>query len=135
MGCDIHAHIELKRRGSDVWEHWNAPRIGRDYALFEKMAGVRGREENAIVPPRGLPEDVSTLTKVNADHEGDDGHTHSYLTRDEIQVLQEWWEKDPCNPKPWNFEVEIMGGYLFGNGYGELPEEIEDVRIVFWFDN
>lgn len=73
MGCDIHAHIEVMI--NERWHHYSVPRIKRRYALFEKIAGVRGDVCNAIVPPRGIPHDLSTITEICYDREQPDSHT------------------------------------------------------------
>ena len=49
MGCDIHAHFEIKVDGE--WLHYSQANINRNYRLFEKMAGVRGENKNAISLP------------------------------------------------------------------------------------
>jgi hypothetical protein len=142
MGCDIHAHVEIKKDGE--WIHWQSLRIERDYDLFEKMAGVRGHDDNAISAPRGLPDDVSASSKLASDIDGEDGHSHSWLSLAEMIELEAWIESRP------NRRVRVYDsiGYLFGNGwkdFGEpVPEYCEakakelgvsDVRLVFWFDN
>jgi len=136
MGCDIHLHIELKINGK--WEHFASPRIDRDYNLFEKMAGVRGLEQNAIVSPRGLPNDISTVTKIDVDRWGSDGHSHSWFGVDEIEELSGWKKVGD----PLDLEYKILRTWLFGNSFSgfkkyraEYPKEINDIRFVFWFDS
>ena len=78
MGCDIHVHFEIKLNGK--WEHYSNPSIDRNYELFAKMADVRNDYENPIIPisfPKGLPKDLSVVTKFEVDHWGSDGHSHS----------------------------------------------------------
>ena len=142
MGTDIEIHVELRVRG--VWEHWSAPHVDRDYRLFTRMAGVRskGREEEPIFKPKGLPGDMSLLTSMAAGWEGPDARVPSWLSRDELRVLQLWWEEhieaelQARRGGGRSFETEIMGGYLHGDSYtGNLPGGIEDVRVVFWFSN
>ncbi len=133
MGCDIHIHFEIKV--DDEWLHYSAPRIDRDYDLFEKMAGVRGSVENAIVAPKGMPDNVSKTTLMEFRWLGSDGHTFSWLNKKEIrelcylytETIAESWEQI---------------GYLFGNDWKffdeyrkDYPPEIQDIRLVFWFDN
>lgn len=61
MGCDIHAHIELKVNGK--WEHYSCPNIQRWYTLFTRICGVRGNDNiTPIDKPRGLPEDLNIVT-------------------------------------------------------------------------
>ena len=142
MGCDIHLVTEVKVGGT--WYAWGQPNVDRNYRLFAKMAGVRSYDDSIkpIAEPRGLPKDCSVMTKVWAAHWGEDGHSHSYLTAPEILELEEWWNelyKDRGYPQAW---PEKQWGYFFSNSWGgftrypgERPQEIQDVRFVFWFDN
>lgn len=136
MGCDIHMHAEIKVKGK--WLHYDQPDCDRNYQLFEKMAGVRGEDSEAISPPRGIPEDVAETTRFVCEEYGSDGHSHSWLGATEIAELREWWDSQPYgkNGSPtWD-------QWFFGNYYSgfvkypdERPDEVEDVRFVFWFDN
>lgn len=144
MGCDIHLHIEVKLKGGH-WEHWGCPNIKRWYALFAKMAGVRTDEpEKAIALPKGLPADMTTLTRRDAEGWDVDGHSHSWLGVDEIIQLEQWLKEQPAEPGEWgcNLEHHILHSYLFGSGFTgwkRYPDDnrhgMEDVRFVFWFDN
>ena len=136
MGCDIHLHVEIMVKGE--WLHYNHPHLGRDYALFGKMAGVRGWSE-PIAEPRGLPADATKTTRLDYQHYGTDAHTPSWLNMREIARLERWFTKE--NPDAY---FEENWGYLFGNGFAGFlttddpdayPQELEDVRFVFWFDN
>ena len=86
MGCDIHSYLEkyTSVNGENKWvnvDYWQInPHhgiegygneneyehlsfyIGRNYDLFGILAGVRSSED-PIEEPRGLPEDVSDVTK------------------------------------------------------------------------
>lgn len=135
MGCDIHAHSELKINGK--WHHMSELDIDRNYMLFTKMAGVRNYDaEIPISEARGIPKDVSELTKFLCDDYGSDGHSHSWLSSKEIKELIIWAEKE----LKWDaFDSSNQFGYLCGNGYDDWkPGDIkglEDFRFVFWFDN
>lgn len=65
MGCDIHLHLEYRRKNSD--EQWRESDTvvpnwgGRDYEMFAVMAGVRGDLEQ-IVPDRDYPLDAANRT-------------------------------------------------------------------------
>jgi hypothetical protein len=138
MGCDIHLHIEVKI--GDQWHHYGTPSIGRDYNLFEKMAGVRGAVDAAISPPKGLPKDCTFLTWLDHKMMKVDAHSASWLGPEEIDALEEWREKSP--QRSIGLEYDVLHTYLFGNsftGWKHWPEEntrrIQDVRFVFWFDN
>jgi hypothetical protein len=147
MGCDIHLHQEVKIDG--VWHHYGMPHVDRNYELFTKLAGVRNyyeREGKRIVPfakPRGIPKDATELTKCDYKRWGSDGHSHSFITAEEIAKLEDWVEKDrkwegKHGPMWW---MEDTFGYLFGNSWAgfvkypsDRPKGLEDVRFVFWFD-
>lgn len=135
MGCDVHIHAEVKIDGE--WEHYDQPRMDRNYEAFEKLAGVRGNIENSMFPVRGLPRDASAVTKFDRARWGIDGHTHSWISSEEIFQFSEWWRATyPDNQWPeWE-------DYLFGNSYSgfirypeDRPKGLQDVRFVFWFDN
>ena len=145
MGCDIHLHIEVQKLDR-TWLHYGAPRIERNYDLFEKMAGVRGLIQNAIVPPKGLPNDISEITEMDWQHWKDDGHSASWLSHDEIMLLEDWLDslKQPGDFLTYDLEWAIFGMYFFGSGFTAhwryndvqyIPTELKDVRFVFWFDN
>ncbi len=138
MGCDVHAAFEVKI--NNKWEHYSIPNINRNYALFEKMAGVRGDVSNAISPPKGLPDDISIVTKIDADWWNGDGHSHSWLSSSEYKEMYAFY-KELIGPNWWQSDYERTN-YLFGNGFDdfapgseEYPKELQDFRLVFWFDN
>jgi hypothetical protein len=137
MGCDIHAHIELKVNGR--WEHYSCPLLRRWYTLFARIADVRNSEGTIepIAQPRGLPTDLNIVTKLEAERWGSDAHSHTWLSKDELNDLIKWAE-DELGNKGWAFQHEQMG-YLNGSNFLQYPEshpkEFEDVRFVCWFDN
>ena len=118
MGCDIHvytekyiSHIKGEERwvNIDYWQYnpWykeednDGERMlehipfyrGRDYELFGILADVRhGAEGGPISQPKGLPQDVSNITKKESDNWGSDGHSHSYFT---LCELKDYLEKNP----------------------------------------
>ena len=61
---------------------------GRNYELFGILAGVRDRNNDSIDDPRGLPEDVSEVTKKESDRWDEDGHSHSWVTLKELKEYQ-----------------------------------------------
>jgi len=134
MGCDVHMHVEVKVGGR--WEHYSHPRIQRNYRLFGLLAGVRNTDVLPIVEPKGLPEDMSLITKTDYEYYKDEGHTESWFNRNEIRELFEVMDEDCDLPDSTVF------GYANGNcltTIGELdsghPGAYEEVRLVFWFDN
>lgn len=66
MGCDIHMVMEYRAvLGAEDqtpwwWSFGGVCNPGRDYALFNRLAGVRGPEGGALIPARGLPEAFSS---------------------------------------------------------------------------
>ena len=156
MGCDIHFHIEVKI--DNKREHFAAPDVNRWYWLFGILAGVRG-EDSPIVKPKGFPKDASNITRLSYEWMGRDAHTPSWLNSKEILKLQarlkkerETWllsadDEEERRRISWNrFDLEcgILNTYFFGNGFTSWleyddvkykPDEITDVRFVFWFDN
>lgn len=140
MGCDIHMHVEIKIE--DSWHHYSAPNVDRWYQMFEKMAGVRGSLENAISEPKGLPADATEMTMIASRHDASDGHSHSWLSTDEIMQLEDWLKAQPATSMLDNdLEHSILNTYLFGNsftGWKKYPQDnrdgVQDVRFIFWFD-
>jgi hypothetical protein len=147
MGCDIHLHIEVKINGT--WHHWGAPDIKRSYTLFALMAGVRSYDDiKPIVEPRGLPEDLTELTRIDYENWYGGCHTPSWLTAEEMEQVFEQYQsicgaRNPKEKYPLiSLEHNILHTYLFGNGFStpnkypsDNQEDVQDVRFVFWFDN
>ncbi len=101
------------------------------------MAGVRN--DGALKPvaeAKGIPEDITFLTRFCYDQQDGDLHHASWLGAEEIQrVIEQHFVEDV-------WEAEDWFGYLFGNGWRgyskypeDRPEKLEDIRWVFWFDN
>jgi hypothetical protein len=151
MGCDIHAHVEIRYNGN--WEHYAMPSIDRWYELFGIMAGVRGGSK-PIVEPKGLPEDMSTVTRLDWEKWGVDAHTPSWFNEEEIDQLSEWLKQkeqederngELANTLRYDLEYGILNKtYIFGNSltafkhYDDteyLPKGCDAVRLIFWFDN
>ena len=136
MSTDIHLHIEIYVDAR--WEHYSQVRPSGHYAVFEKMAGVRGENCNAIVLPRGLPADMTKLTALDAKVWKADGHSHSWLAANEIVEIGAWWEDklDYSSLEGW------LGCFLYGSEFAcvtredreSVPDFVEDLRFVFWFD-
>lgn len=62
------------------------PYHDRNYRLFSILAGVRNSD--GIVPianPRGIPNDVSKFVKHEVKEYGDNGHSHSWLSLQELE--------------------------------------------------
>lgn len=136
MGTDIHLHIEIKI--NNEWHHYACPSISRDYYLFGKMAGIRVNN-GPISEPKGISADISLITKLSLKEWESDAHSISWFDVVEIGIL----EDDLLNNTSQDLEYDILKGtYLFGNSFSgfkeypeQYPEELQDVRFVFWFDN
>ena len=130
----ICAHFEVKLCGR--WAHYSIPRMTRDYRLFEKLAGVGGSVDNAISPPRDLPEDATNVTMINYNVVG--GEYHSWINSHEFLEFYDFHKKllDYCS----HTLNRDYYGYLFGYGFNHFhkapriyPKELQDFRMVFWF--
>jgi hypothetical protein len=156
MGCDIHIVVERKWEGRWVGlrtdqgfgrggyngeeTDWVYPDIGqRNYAFFARLAGVRG---DKYVETFGIPGDASDLTLMMTDRWGSDGHSFSYLPLKEF--AERWCAKDEA------FITTMAAERLDGKdrAYARLLDrasigmfdpyddmDVEDFRVVFWFDN
>lgn len=149
MGCDIHVHTEVKINGK--WHHYSIPSVARMYELFAKLCGVRRNYDDEIQPisePKGLPHDATELTLIDAERWKADGHSHSWLGKDEIRQLEVWYADFARKSKIRETDIESQFGYLFGDVWREWNKQpqlselsrlsrpkVEDFRFVFWFDN
>lgn len=154
MGCDIHMTLERRIEGAwhCIWDGRVRPRVktyrennttddsyqstivrNRNYGFFARLAGVRGLGPEA----KGLPDDISPVTKHIIDSWGDDGHSHSWDTL--ADFCRKWAYESPDEEKVEFVKEQLTGNqrkdyvqYLFGMYSDESPE---DVRVVYWFDN
>lgn len=139
MSCDVHGFVEVKVKGK--WQAYSAIKTLRDYTLFARMAGVRG-DEDPIAEPRGFPEDAAMITRLEYEWWGSDAHTPSYLTAKEVALIENEAAKiDPALCRNYLLSVAPFG-YVCGNSIRNIskypedcPKWIDDVRLVFWFDN
>ena len=98
--------------------------VGRDYSLFNILAGVRGGwgSSRAIDDPRGVPDNCSAEYQLTSDIMDGDGHSHSYCTPDEIISHV---DKDDFSAM---YEHAM---FLKEKAKGKN----ENARFVFFFDN
>ena len=132
MGCDIHYIIEKKVE--DKWIgvfttaglYWECHPEGknRNYDFFGRLANVREYDANHP-DPKGIPDDISDLSRMCISEIGTDGHSHSYCTAGEFcDAFNKNKRKKGQRP-----EHEILGIYI------EEDVNINDLRVVFYFDN
>lgn len=144
MGCDIHVVIEKKfgdkwigmelcrsinvYRGSDREYIWHRGR-SRNYELFAKLAGVRGDGPE----PKGLPEDASELALAVLPPDDSDLHSHSWCPMHEYIEHLLATEDEPAKVLlTESVQLKDPYGYYF---WMYAPEEGEEYRVVFAFDN
>jgi len=146
MGCDIHLFAEKKVNNKwitiEKWEkdedykeelciphEKNFYTDGRNYNLFCALAGVRKSHfENdppQVSPEKGVPSDCCEEIQNKIEAWRSDGHTHSWLTLEELENF-DWSEYgDTCD----EFLQEVLPKMKAEN------TEPQDVRIVFFFYN
>lgn len=113
MGCDIHAWIEYRDNTDPeylkeaypwaapdfvpAWQTFAQVHLGRNYEAFTTLAGVRGPENLAVVPPRGIPDNVSfDVTQewyVNISDEGADRDEYNTVS---VETASKWHESYDC---------------------------------------
>jgi hypothetical protein len=148
MGCDIHLILECKNddgkwvginnfnyisnhalgdpKDSGSWYFWTVR--SRNYELFGKLAGVR-RQSLEGPKPRGIPADASELARMEIDHFGGDGHSHSWGLLSEIggYFLAMYWPNQMLEEHRHERIQELFGIQHEG--------PLDNFRLVYFFDN
>jgi hypothetical protein len=141
MGCDIHCYKEKRIDG--VWVNQNEisdpygdgyrlqrTYVSRNYWLFGLLSkGVRTEWESSW-EPRGEAPAMSQELQQEYDNDLGDGHSHSWLTLDEIKVKQV--KLLIGSPEDNKLGVELRD---FRNTIFDENDDPETTRVVFWFDN
>ena len=131
MGTDIHTHIEVKIKGREEWLHYSAPEVQRNYTIFGLMSDI-GRDLGVrpIVPPRGLPADLSVITRAcwEADSKHFWPHGASWLGVKDLRVLRNRL-KGILGP-----DFDWLKHDLLRFALTDVRAPFADLRIVFWFD-
>jgi hypothetical protein len=83
MGCDIHGFWEVKDHTGN-WMAFDTINPGRNYDWFGVIAAVRGGPDIGTAG-RGMPDCPSGAYKDMVDEWGVDLHSHTWLTRAEVQ--------------------------------------------------
>lgn len=158
MGCDIHFYVERLENGkwvsADKWtpneyaggegepetevKYEDCFCSERNYNLFAILADVRNGSGFAgcdtgdgfvpISKPRGLPDDVSEQVNADATRWDGDGHSHSWLTVEELLAYDwtqttrrrgyltadEYWRWNKWDRKegesPQSYSGDVVGG-------------------------
>ena len=125
MGCDIHAHLEVKV--DDKWEHHSSIDIDRNYYLFGLLVDGHLRGQcKGVAQARGMPTDANPLTNKCI---GDKRHyhTHSYLLPKELNKAILKYEKEH------GYELDSLLSLKGVLDY--TPLEHSEYRLVFAFDS
>ena len=142
MGCDIHVCPEVRRNGE--WQPhlilqkdqinedpYNISYYKRDYVLFGVLAAVR-RSYSFSLLPRGIPDDASSLFKTAERMWDDDCHSHSWITLNELKLkcIQLTISPDPHA----STALQSLKAFIRELDWPD-DAEIEDCRVLFFFDN
>lgn len=140
MATDIHTHIEVKLEGRDEWLHYAAPAVQRNYTLFGLMSNIgRDLDVRPIVPPRGLPADLSEITRAcwEADSRSFRPHGMSWLGVKDLRILRARYS-DALGTRFDGLRDDLEHGifrtYLDGSALTDIRAPFADLRVVFWFD-
>jgi len=153
MGCDIHILVEAKHKDSKGWFLTDLDfNINRDYDLFKRIAGVRGPGP----APLGFPEDISDGSKFTIDRWGVDGHSHTYMSIEDLCKLtfEHTYDTNTVarlkiqknGNKLTDNELRYIKGYDYGkyqfiesindNEMNDYEQECKcEYRAIIFFDN
>lgn len=162
MGCDIHVNLEkyTKIGVENKWvnvDYWQINPyfgvddsnreydrvsfyVGRNYDLFSILAEIRGSLD-PIADARGIPEDVSTITKREYNIDGFEVHTPSYYT---LKELKDYLFNNADNEEivdNLSYFVDAMNRrfktefWISDDDEKRYTIKENGFRVVFWFDN
>lgn len=136
MGCDVHLHIEVKERSTGIWHHLANPRIDRGYQFFSHLADCGRGHNTPVIPNRGIPGDITPVTRHDLDRYGSEAHSLSWFGPEEIEKLRDRLAGQPGYDEYHDdLEHGIFRTYLLGNSLTSLEgTPYGDIRLVFWFD-
>ena len=163
MGCDIHGYIESRPNLEHNQNYWHKDadlHLGRNYAMFGFLAGVRGLNE-PIVEPRGFDDNSSLkweyCLRVNDEQYSQDaeGYTSKeradkYVAGGYSRMIGEMVTHPDWHTASWLTADEMKKVLLaYKETYTDLRMKydamwdavlamlkcIPNSRFVFWFDN
>jgi hypothetical protein len=135
-------HTEIKIGGE--WHHYGCPSFVRIAEVYAKMAGrCSCAGITQLVPPHGLPEDISAVTRFELEEWEPKTYSAGWLCAAEIHYLIEFIDNElhleGHDGATW---CDVYFGLLFGESFGTFwkhdapfPASLQDVRFVFWFDS
>lgn len=140
MGCDINLVLEERDpdfgwvgintfAGTNGNDYRSPIARERNYRLFAALAGVRGDGPE----PRGIPDDASATTRLLVRQWGGDGHSHSWLPLAEatLEFNKRRYSEGEVSVDPESYRDKYPASYWFG----VESDNVENYRLVFWFDN
>ena len=134
MGCDIHAYVEKKIDGNwHMISEVSGDANDRDYHFFARLCGVRSYDPDDHPAPKGLPNDVSFVCKHLSDEYGCDGHSHSYETAESFVRWKRELQESRGSATQTSDPLEWLSWGILG--YDIYEGDLENHRVVFWFDN
>jgi len=137
MGCNIHGWLEVLAWPNSERSSWQGVHeipYTRNYVFYAVLAGVRNYHRiTPIASPKGIPKDAGMMSKAESEEDGPDGHTHSWLTYEELKNYD--WLQNIGSFIIFDeihifFKALLTEMRFLSGKYGD-----EGVRIVFWFDN
>ncbi len=165
MGCDIHTHLEIKIDGKWHHDSSPSISRNYDLFAKMAGVRAYGNSIVPISKPRGTPQDISAVTALDLESWNGDAHSNSWLNADEIKEIIDYHVKSACDIPDYipeeqvskyiyekgntdatirrnAYDIRSSWGYVHGHHLSdfkeykeELPSKLEDIRLVFWFDN
>lgn len=127
MGCDIHAYLQITPLNTSTSVGLGEANLGRNYELFGLMAGVRCHDYTPEADVRGLPDPIALDIKEEFDSRGEDAHTPSWLTTQELIRVCRKLEKIQGRRHQ---KLRSLCGFMVDLERRELHPQ-----LVFWFDS
>lgn len=159
MGTDIHLYVEHYNKESKRWDSLSLYKKssedkfspvdiydGRDYELFDLLAGVRSMIAPFVLP-RGVPDDMSCEV-FKAYGDGQYYHTPTWYDWCELQAYErmmvnsckeitnvEYDDDDDANSLCKRLDGFMNDIEKVLNAYDIYYPKPGDIRIVMWFDS
>jgi hypothetical protein len=122
MGCDIHLFVE-ERVDNGKWEYVQEIDVNRNYDLFGFLAGVRDDNNLQHFPRKGFPNDASKTVIGQYDEWDLNGHSHSWLTLEELQTVN--WDDEKATIK--------QSGVVRNDDWDKFQESVKSGKPDYWF--
>lgn len=127
---------EARPRNYDAFAILGDVRNGRGFGGWATGDGFK-----PIAAHRGLPADVSRTVQAESDGWNGDGHSHNWLTLRELVADDAYWNQTTIQygndatykvHASWYYSVLIPALVEWATS---KDLSLDDVRLVFWFDN